>query len=199
MEQFTTDPIKILVKAEKLTLEGIRQFFVNVDRADLKFGTLTDIYGNLSIQKAIIFANTKQTVDTLQHGFEESSFPVSAIHGALEQRDRSEIMRRFRTGNTRVLVATDLLARGIDVQQITLVINYELPSRDEQYLHRIGRSGRYGRKGVAINLCDRDDMERIRQIEAFYQTRIEELPQDFAQIVQDANESAEPPAAPDGA
>jgi translation initiation factor 4A len=194
MERFTRDPVKILVTAEKLTLEGIRQFFVNVDRPDLKFGTLTDIYGNLSIQKAIIFANTKQTVDSLQQGFEASSFPVSAIHSGLEQRDRSEIMRRFRMGNTRVLVATDLLARGIDVQQITLVINYELPSSDEQYLHRIGRSGRYGRKGVAINLCDRDDMERIQQIEAYYQTRIEELPQDFAEIVQAANESAEPSA-----
>lgn len=191
MEQFMRDPIKILVKAEKLTLEGIRQFFVNVGEDHVKFETLIDIYGHLQIQQAIIFANSKTTVDYLQRGFEERRFPVSAIHGGLDQSERNEIMMKFRTGVARVLVSTDLLARGIDVQQVTLVINFELPSEQEQYLHRIGRSGRYGRKGVAINICSRVEMEDIHRIEEFYGTAIGELPDDFAAIVQQANDSAE--------
>jgi translation initiation factor 4A len=170
MEQFMHDPVKILVKAEQLTLEGIRQFSVNVGddaRQPIKFSTLIDIYGRLSIQKAIIFANSKTTVDFLQAAFdsEDHRFPVSAIHGGLAQRERDTIMMTFRTGGARVLVSTDLLARGIDVQQITLVINFELPNDQEKYLHRIGRSGRYGRKGVAINLGDSGEMESVHRIE----------------------------------
>lgn len=189
MENFMHDPVKILVKAEQLTLEGIRQFFVNVDKTEYKFPTLLDIYGQLSIQKAVIFANKKDTVDYLQKSFQEANFEVSAIHGGLEQKEREEIMKQFRTGSSRVLIATDLLGRGIDIQQITLVINFELPTTLELYLHRIGRSGRYGRKGVAINICDTSEMNQINDIQNFYHTKIDELPADFAEILKDANES----------
>ncbi|OHS99811.1 ATP-dependent RNA helicase eIF4A [Tritrichomonas foetus] len=189
MEQFMTDPVKILVKAEKLTLEGIRQFYVNVNNTDFKFPTLLDIYGQLSIQKAVIFANKKETVDYLQKQFEAENFDVSAIHGGLEQSERERIMQQFRVGNARVLVATDLIGRGIDVQQITLVINFEAPPTRELYLHRIGRSGRYGRKGVAINICDVSEMTQMHDIMQFYRTKIDELPSDFAEILKEANDS----------
>ena len=191
MKQFMKDPVKILVRAEQLTLEGIRQFYVNVMEEQYKFPTLIDIYGQLSIQKAVIFANSKKTVDELQAAFEDQKFSVSAIHAGLSQSDRDRIMQRFRKGEARVLIATDLLARGIDVQQITLVINYELPKSVEQYLHRIGRSGRYGRKGVAINICTAADMRDISTLTQHYQTNIEELPNDIAKIVDEANDSVE--------
>ena len=193
MEQFMQDPVKILVKAEQLTLEGIRQFYVNVNNDEYKFPTLLDIYGQLSIQKAVIFANKKETVDFLQKNFEKEHFEVSAIHGGLEQSEREKIMQQFRLGNSRVLVATDLIGRGIDVQQITLVINYEIPNSKELYLHRIGRSGRYGRKGVAINICNLSEITNIKELENFYSTQIEELPSDFAQILKEANDSIDHP------
>ena len=187
MNQFMHDPVKILVKAEKLTLEGIKQFYVDVEKPENKFPTLIDIYGTLQIQKAVIFASSKETVEYLEKQFKDNDFAVSAIHGGMEQIERDKVMQQFRTGQTRALVSTDLLARGIDVQQITLVINFELPRSNENYLHRIGRSGRYGRKGVAINICDTDDMAKIRQIERMYKTEISELPADIGDIVRDAN------------
>jgi translation initiation factor 4A len=131
-------------------------------RENLKYATLLDIHGPLSMNKEIIFANSKGAVDDLRRLFEENKFTVSAIHRALEQRERNEIMTGFRTGKTRLLVSTYLLARGIDVQQITLVINFELPNDDEKHVHRIGR---YRRKGVAINLCNRGEMDAIHRIE----------------------------------
>jgi translation initiation factor 4A len=188
METFMRDPVKILVKAEKLTLEGIKQFYVNVGQTQKKFETLADLYGSLSIQKAVIFANSKQTVDYLKEQMEALDFTVSAIHAGLTQVERDNIMKQFRLGATRVLIATDLLARGIDVQQITLVINFEIPRDREKYLHRIGRSGRYGRKGVAINICDFGEMRQIQDLERHYQTKIAELPANIGEVVNDANE-----------
>jgi translation initiation factor 4A len=188
METFMRDPIKILVKAEKLTLEGIKQFYVNVGQSSKKLETLIDLYGTLSIQKAVIFANSKATVDYLKQQMESQDFTVSAIHAGLSQSERDNIMKQFRLGATRVLISTDLLARGIDVQQITLVINFEIPNDREKYLHRIGRSGRYGRKGVAINICDFGEMRSLQDIERHYATKITELPENIGDVVNDANE-----------
>lgn len=187
MTNFMQDPVKILVKPERLTLEGIRQFYVNVEQEKYKFPTLLDIYGQLSIQKAVIFANRKETVDFLQKEFQAANFEVSAIHAGLTQVERQRVMHEFRCGNSRVLAATDIIARGIDVQQITLVINFETPLSIENYLHRIGRSGRYGREGVAINICSATEMQTIEQIKRVYHTTIDELPENFAEILEQAN------------
>ena len=97
--------------------------------------------------------------------------------------DRTEIMKKFRSGSSRILLSTDLLCRGIDVQQVSLVINYDLPNNLENYLHRIGRSGRYGRKGVAINLCTRNDIYKIKELEKHYGTHIETLPENFNKFI----------------
>ena len=183
------DRVKILVKAEKLTLEGIKQFYVNVGETSNKLSVLLDIYGALNITKAVIFANSKATVDFLKSELEANKFTVSAIHSNLTQVERDTIMKNFRINVSRVLISTDLLARGIDVQQITLVINFELPTTREKYLHRIGRSGRYGRKGVAINICDEGEMRKLRDLEHFYSTQIAELPADINDVVNDANQS----------
>ena len=110
-------------------------------------------------------------------------FTVSWVHGDMEQRERDVIMREFRSGSSRVLITTGLLARGIDVQQVSLVINYDLPTNRENYIHRIGRSGRFGRKGVSINFLTRDDVRLLRDIEQLYNTQIEEMPMNVADLI----------------
>jgi len=105
------------------------------------------------------------------------------MHGDMDQKERDLIMREFRSGSSRVLITTDLLARGIDVQQVSLVINYDLPANRENYIHRIGRGGRFGRKGVAINFCTADDTRTLNDIEKFYNTSIKEMPFNVADLV----------------
>jgi len=181
--RFMRNPIRILVKRDELTLEGIKQFFVAVEREEWKFGTLCDLYESLTITQAIIYCNTRRKVDWLTDKMQAKDFTVSAMHGEMEQRERDLIMREFRSGTSRVLITTDLLARGIDVQQVSLVINYDLPSNRENYIHRIGRSGRFGRKGVAINFITQADHRYLRDIESFYHTEIEEMPSDIAELL----------------
>jgi len=181
--RFMREPIRILVKKEELTLEGIRQFYVSVEREEWKLDTLCDLYETLTITQAVIFANTRRKVDWLTEKMHERDFTVSAMHGDMDQKERDVIMREFRSGSSRVLITTDLLARGIDVQQVSLVINYDLPTNRENYIHRIGRGGRFGRKGVAINFVTSDDTRTLQDIEKFYNTQIEEMPMNVADLI----------------
>lgn len=181
--KFMRDPIRILVKKDELTLEGIKQFYVNVDREEYKIEILCDLYETISITQAVIFCNTKRKVDFVSSALTERQFTVSAIHGEMDQEQRDTIMKEFRTGSTRILISTDLLARGIDVQQVSLVINYDLPVSKENYIHRIGRGGRFGRKGVAINFVTENDIGTMREIEKFYNTQIEEMPMEIADLI----------------
>ncbi|GFN98160.1 eukaryotic initiation factor 4a-ii [Plakobranchus ocellatus] len=182
-QRFMRDPVRILVKKEELTLEGIRQFYVQVEREEWKLDTLCDLYETLTITQAVIFCNTRRKVDWLTEKMSSKDFTVSAMHGDMNQNERDMIMREFRSGSSRVLITTDLLARGIDVQQVSLVINYDLPANRENYIHRIGRGGRFGRKGVAINFVTQDDVRTLRDIEQFYNTTIEEMPLDVADLL----------------
>ncbi|EKX43533.1 hypothetical protein GUITHDRAFT_153197 [Guillardia theta CCMP2712] len=181
--QFMTDPVRILVKRDELTLEGIKQFFVAVEREEWKFDTLCDLYDTLTITQAVIFCNTKRKVDWLTDKMREANFTVSSMHGDMPQNDRDAIMGEFRGGSSRVLITTDVWARGLDVSQVSLVINYDLPNNRELYIHRIGRSGRYGRKGVAINFVKADDIRILRDIEQYYSTQIDEMPMNLADLV----------------
>ena len=180
--KFMRDPIRILVKKDELTLEGIKQFYIAIDKDEWKFETLCDLYETVTITQAVVFCNTKKRVDVLKQMLVERDFTVSALHGEMEQSQRDLIMKEFRSGSSRVLVTTDILARGIDVQQVSLVINYDLPNSRENYIHRIGRGGRFGRKGVAINFVTNDDVRMMREIEQFYSTQIEEMPMNVAGI-----------------
>ena len=181
--KFMTDPIRILVKRDELTLEGIKQFFVAVEKEEWKFDTLCDLYDTLTITQAVIFCNTKRKVDWLTDKMRQNNFTVSSMHGDMPQKERDAIMGEFRGGTTRVLITTDVWARGIDVQQVSLVINYDLPNNRENYIHRIGRSGRYGRKGVAINFVKADDVRILRDIEQYYSTQIDEMPMNVADLI----------------
>lgn len=182
-QKFMRNPIRILVKKDELTLEGIRQFYIAVDKEEWKLDTLCDLYETLTITQAVIFCNTRRKVDWLTEKMHGRDFTVSAMHGDMEQKERDIIMREFRSGSSRVLITTDLLARGIDVQQVSLVINYDLPTNRENYIHRIGRGGRFGRKGVAINFISQEDVKSLREIEAFYSTQIEEMPLNIADLI----------------
>jgi len=181
--KFMTDPVRILVKRDELTLEGIKQFFVAVEREEWKFDTLCDLYDTLTITQAVIFCNTRKKVDWLAERMRDNNFTVGSMHGDLPQRERSAIMAEFRAGESRVLITTDIWARGLDVPQVSLIINYDLPNNRELYIHRIGRSGRYGRKGVAINFVKNDDIRILRDIEQYYSTQIDEMPMNVADLI----------------
>jgi len=181
--KFMRNPVRILVKKDELTLEGIRQFYIAIEKEDWKLDTLCDLYETLTITQAIIYCNTRRKVDWLSEKMQKRDFTISIMHAELEQKDRDRIMREFRSGSSRVLISTDLLARGIDVQQVSLVINYDLPANIENYLHRIGRSGRFGRKGVAINFVTNADVRHMKDIEKHYHTQIDEMPMDIADLI----------------
>jgi translation initiation factor 4A len=151
-ERLLRNPVRILVPPEEVTLEGIKQYAVDLPKEEWKIEALFDIYSQLNINQAMIYCNKRQRVEWLAEKLQNQGFPISYIHGEMEVGERKRRMASFRTGEVRVLISTDLLARGIDVQQVSLVINYELPTNKENYIHRIGRSGRFGRKGVAINI-----------------------------------------------
>jgi len=178
-EKFMNNPISILVKAEMLTLQGIAQYFVRLDGDDQKFTTIKDLFGGLTISQAIIYCNSTRRVDDLHEAMETDGFPVKKIHGKMEGEERKKINEEFRAGGCRVLITSDLFARGIDVQQVSIVINFDVPKSEHTYLHRIGRSGRWGRKGVAINFITKHDGARIKHFEEYYNTQIVEMPADF--------------------
>ena len=178
--KFMNNPEKILVKKEQLTLEGITQFFINIKVNEWKFEVLKDLYDTINISQFIIYINSKNKLMDIYTHLTKENFPVTYIHGELSTNERKEVMENFRSGHSRILLSTDLLSRGIDVQQLSLVINFDLPKSKETYIHRIGRSGRYGRKGVSINLVTDRDINYMKEIETFYDTKIEEMPQNIA-------------------
>jgi translation initiation factor 4A len=180
---FMRNPINILIKNEEITLEGIKQFYIDCEKNEYKFDTLCDLYSLISVNQAIIYCNYFQSVENLTKNLQDENFKVSCIHGNMSIQEREDAMRKFRSGETRVLISTDLLGRGIDVQQVSVVINYDIPSKIESYIHRIGRSGRYGRKGYAINLANSNDSKYLNDLERYYNTKIEPLPKDVEKVL----------------
>jgi translation initiation factor 4A len=178
-DKFMTKPIKILVKAEQLTLQGIAQYYIRVNDDEQKYLVLKDIFTGMSISQAIIYCNSTRRVDDLHEAMVADEYPVSKIHGKLDEAERKETNKAFRSGASRVLITSDLYARGIDVQQVSIVINFDVPKSEHTYLHRIGRSGRWGRKGIAVNFITKHDGGRLRQFEQYYNTQIEEMPADW--------------------
>jgi len=175
--QFMRDPIKVLVKNDELTLEGIKQYYIDLDKNEYKYETLCDLYSLITASQSIIYCNSRRIVEILTTRLTENDFAVSSIHGEMTQKERNVIMEEFRSGISRVLISTDLLARGIDIQQISIVINYDIPQSIDSYIHRIGRSGRYGRKGMAINFVTNYDKCKITELEQYYATQILPLPE----------------------
>jgi len=144
---------------------------------------INELFKEIDIGLCIIYVNTKQRAEVLAEYMRTNGFQVGVIHADLDMNHRTMIMKTFREGVSRILISTDLLARGIDVQQCNLVINYDLPTNHENYIHRIGRGGRFGRKGTAINLILTKDKELLQKIEEHYSTQIEELPENLKEIM----------------
>ena len=178
--KFMTTPESILVKKEALTLEGIQQFYINIKVSDWKLDVLKDLYETINIAQCIIYINSKNKLMEVNDILLSDNFPVSCIHGEMDTEHRKRVMEEFKSGHSRILLSTDLLSRGIDIQQLSLVINFDLPKSKETYIHRIGRSGRYGRKGVAINLITDRDMFHMQEIEAHYNTKVSQMPQNIS-------------------
>ena len=177
------EPEKVLVIKVQLTLEGIQQFYINVKHSDWKYDVITDLYDVINVGQCIVYINSKNKIEEIYDRLIKDNFPVGYITGDRTVTERNETMEQFRTGHIRVLLASDLLARGIDIQQLSLVINFDLPREKETYIHRIGRSGRYGRKGVAINLINDREIEYLKYIETFYDTKINEMPSDISEYL----------------
>jgi superfamily II DNA/RNA helicase len=179
-ETYLTNPVRILLPPEEVTLDGIKQYFVSLEREEWKLSVLLDLYQNLTVNQALIYVNKRHKAEWLAKQLAAQGFTLEYIHGEMEVEDRKKKMDDFRSGAVRVMISTDLLARGIDVQQVSLVINYDMPIQRENYVHRIGRSGRYGKKGVAINLICGDEHHALKDLETHYSTTIAELPEDLS-------------------
>lgn len=177
--KFMRNPINIIVKAESLTLEGIKQFYIAVNNDNEKYLTLKDIYHLISVSQCIIYCNSVNRVIELYNSMKNDNFPVSCIHSNMDKNERQESFNEFKCGSSRVLISSDITARGIDIQQVSIVINFDIPKNVHTYLHRIGRSGRFGRKGCGINLITSRDIQKMKEIENYYATEIQEFPNNF--------------------
>ena len=178
-EKFMRNPVKILVKNELLTLKGIRQYHIALDTDQHKYLTLKDLFARISLSQCIIYCNSIRRVSDLAEAMLNDGFPVCSIHSGMDKLARDKVYQDFRRGMHRVLISSNLTARGIDIQQVATVINFDLPKCVHVYLHRIGRSGRWGRKGTGLNFVTRRDYRKMKEIETYYETNIPELPADF--------------------
>jgi len=178
-DKFMRDPIRILVKSEMLTLEGIGQFHVALETDHDKYATLKDLFTRISVSQCIIYCNSIRRVSDLAEAMTNDGFPVCCIHSGMEKDVRDKAYQEFRSGAHRVLISSNVTARGIDIQQVSTVINFDMPRDVHTYLHRIGRSGRWGRKGSGVNFVTRRDFRKLKEIESYYGTAIPELPANF--------------------
>ena len=182
IDKIVRNPVRISVKLEQLSLEGIHQYYVAVDDDRQKYMALKDIYSNLSVSSCIIYANSVKRVAELYDAMIEDGFPVCCIHSNMDRTVRENSFKDFRQGKFRVLISSNVTSRGIDIQQVGTVINFDIPKCVHNYLHRIGRSGRWGRKGVGINLITRRDFFKLREIEKHYEIKVKELPSDLKNL-----------------
>jgi translation initiation factor 4A len=180
--KFMRDPINILVKTESITLEGIKQYYVALDNDAQKYESLKDLFNCISVSQCIIYCNSINRVNDLYEALCKDNFPVCCIHSGMEKSLREKAYTNFINGESRVLISSNLTARGIDVQQVSTVINFDIPKDIHTYIHRIGRSGRWGRKGMGINFITLRDVRKIKEIEQYYNTQIEEMPASIASI-----------------
>ena len=186
-QKFMNDPITITMKAEQLSLECIEQYFVALRNDHDKFDTVKDIFSIISVNQCIIYCNSVERVIELTDAMTNDGFSVCSIHSSMDKATREKTFYNFRNGGYRVLISSNVTARGIDIQQVSTVINFDIPKCHNTYLHRIGRSGRWGRKGLAINFITRNDIPTMKKIENHYQINIKELPSTFSGEVNSGN------------
>jgi len=170
-EGILRNPVKVVVTPPASTVELTTQHVMHLSRSE-KASALTRILSDAAVERAIVFTRTKRGADRVAKRLNQDGVPAQAIHGNKSQNNRERTLDGFREGQLRVLVATDIAARGIDIDDISHVVNYELPNVPETYVHRIGRTGRAGASGVAISLCDEEEREFLRDIEKLTQRKL---------------------------
>lgn len=184
--KFLCDPIKILLKKDEIAVDLISQFYIDTEVEDYKLDVLLDLYNIISTTQAIIFCNTIRKVEWLAEELEKQNFPITAIHSKMSQDERNNIVDEFRDGKTRLLLTTDLLSRGIDIPDVNLVLNYDLPINKENYIHRIGRCGRFGKKGVSITMVkmtDNNEVKFLNRMKNYYNINIKEIPDNIEEYI----------------
>jgi translation initiation factor 4A len=178
-DKIMRDPVRINVAAEKLTLEGIQQFYIGLDDDKQKYDVIKDLFSSLSVTQTFIYCNSVRRVVDLYEAMKEDGYPVACIHSSMDKVERDNALKEFRKGTTRIMISTNVTARGIDIQQVAVVINFDIPKDVHTYIHRIGRSGRWGRKGTGINFVTRRDHSYLKAIETFYHCHIVEFPANY--------------------
>ena len=173
------NPVEIRLEPEKLVLDGIAQYYVTINDDKQKFLVLKDLFGRFDVCQTIIYCNSVERVSELADAMKTEGYPVCCIHSNMDKQLRNDTFSEFKSGKFRVLISSNITARGIDIQQVSIVINFDLPKDPDIYLHRIGRSGRWGRKGVAINFITKYDVQYVKLIESHYNKQMEELPLHF--------------------
>tara|TARA_B100000424_G_scaffold266615_1_gene258065 strand:+ start:10591 stop:11727 length:1137 start_codon:yes stop_codon:yes gene_type:complete len=173
--KFMNDPERITIKKENLTLDGIQQSFIATLNDKEKLNWLISIYKQYNGGQSIVFVNDINRVTALYNEMKNNDFSVGCMHSSLTKDERYKVLQSFMNGNENILISSNIIARGIDIQQVNLVINFDIPNNVHTYLHRIGRSGRWGRKGNAINFVSEKDVESMRKIESHYNISIKEF------------------------
>jgi superfamily II DNA/RNA helicase len=185
-DKIMKNPIKILLKNSDVSVDLISQFYIDVEVEENKFDVFIDIYNLISTTQAIIFCNTIRKVQWLEEQLKAQNFSITTIHGKMTQQERNSIVQEFRDGKTRLLLTTDLLARGIDVPQVNLVICFDMPPDKETYIHRIGRCGRFNKKGVSVSfikMSDNNDMKLLNMMKNTYKINIKEMPENIDEFL----------------
>eukprot|EP00049_Salpingoeca_infusionum_P016314 m.332152 g.332152 ORF g.332152 m.332152 type:complete len:422 (-) comp16056_c0_seq24:4043-5308(-) len=178
-DKILREPVRVLIKPSEVKVGNIRQHFIDCRRDEEKLEVIQDLYKVMSVSVCIIFVNRKDSAMWLQRELDKRDYSAAIMHSDLEQAERTEVMSGLRNGRYKVLIATNICARGIDIQQISLVLNYDLPFDKESYIHRISRCGRHGRRGMAINLVTSRDARHLNDIERQFECEITELPANF--------------------
>jgi ATP-dependent RNA helicase DeaD len=171
-QRYMRKPKELIVSADTLTVPQAQQVYVNVGRRN-KLWALCRILDIEKAELAMVFCSTKKMVDNLAHKLRAYGYSADAIHGDLTQAARDKVMLKFRSGKLRVLIATDVAARGLDIENVTHVINWDIPENPEDYVHRIGRTARAGKAGKAITFVSQDEQHLVRQIESFARSKLE--------------------------
>ena len=177
-EKFMREPVSITMQPQELNLDGINQYYIAVQSDYEKFECLKDLFSRLTVSQTIIYANDVRRVKDLYEMMKKEGFAVCCIHREMTKQERSDVISNFRDGAYRMLISSNITARGIDVQQVKTVINFDIPRSVDVYLHRIGRSGRWGRKGTAINFVTKKDIRQMKMIEEHYKIEINEMQSD---------------------
>ncbi|CAG9335138.1 unnamed protein product [Blepharisma stoltei] len=180
-EIYMKNPVIITLKINELTLDGIKQYYIQSE-VEAKFAILEDLLNAMQISQAAIFCNTKISLETLVQSFQDSHYSVSFLHSDIDDRQKEVAMRNFRTGSTRILIATDLIRNFIDIYP-SVFIHYDFPFIFENYITRVGRSGAYGHRGLSICFITQSEFQFLKELESHFSTIIEELPNDVSSLL----------------